>query len=142
MTAAQVDDVTFWVWLGKYPVWLVLELLLLMLRGEGVSVGTLSIVAKTRGRQLTAAIYFDTAMPIHWWAPIGWATAWGTVVFWVLQALLLVWNIIRWRATARPVEEWPRWERWLNWPVWYLAAGPAAAALLFPQGGWVPWGLP
>lgn len=137
-----VDDITFGVWLSRYPVWLALELFLLWLRGQHISVGTISIVARNRGRQLTASVFFDTAIPVHLWAPIGWASRWGTVAFWMLLALLLVWNVIRWRKTARPLEQWPRWERWLNWPAWYLVAGPLAAAVLFPQNGWVPWGIP
>lgn len=134
------DEFTFAVWVGFLPAWLAWEIVTLVRRGHGVHVGTISMVAQRRGWQLSSAVFFWAAMPVHWWAPIRWASTAGTVVFWLLQLALLAWNVARWKRTARPLEEWPRWERWLSWPVWYLVAGPLAAALLFPQAGRLPWG--
>jgi len=134
------DDFTFVVWTGFLPVWLVVELVILWRRAKrGLPTRTISMVARDRAWQLTAVVFFWCAMPIHWWVPIGWGTTPGYVAFWVLQALLLAWNITMWRRTAKPLAEWPRWLRWVNWPVWYIPAGALAAALLFPQSGVVPW---
>ena len=133
------DDATFYVWLAILPVWFVWELVLLWKRGQGVHVRTISMVAQRRGWQLPAVVFFFSSQPVHWWVPIGWGAAWAAVVFWVLIVALLVWNIARWKKTARPLAEWPRWERWFNFPAWYVAGGAIAAALLFPQGGPTPW---
>ncbi len=139
VTIAQTDLVTLCVWAGFLPVWLGWEVYLLRKRGQRITVRTLSQVARDRAWQLTAVVFFWTAMPVHWWIPIGWGTTAGGVAFWALQAALLVWNVATWRRTSQPLAWWPAWLRWVNWPVWYLLAGPAAAAILFPQNGAVPW---
>jgi len=133
------DDVTFIVWIAILPVWLVWEIVLLVKRGQGVAVRTLSMVAQKRGWQLTAVVYFWTAMPIHWWVPLHWGSTAGGIAFWALQLALFGWNIATWKATGAPLAEWAPWRRWVNWPVWYLVVGPLAAAFLFPQAGATPW---
>lgn len=141
----RTDDVTFIVWIGFLPIWFVVELLLLKRRkdrkpGESI-VKTISQVARQRGWQLSSVVFFWTSMPVHWWLPVPWeATTASSVVFWSIQAVLLVWNIVTWRKwTKRPLDEWPQWLIWVNWPVWYMALGVITAAFLFPQSNVVPW---
>ncbi len=139
MTAAAFDSVTFTVWIGVLPVWFIWECLVLLYRSRDYKVRTISMVARDRAWQFTAAVFFWSAMPMHFWAPLGWASKGGTVAFWSIQAALLTWNIATWKWTSAPLAWWPAWLRWVNWPVWYLVLGPLAAALLFPQDGLTPW---
>ncbi len=145
MSRSRFDRVTFAVWIGTPLAWLVVELAIMWLRlrhGAGEPVAqTISMVARDRGWQLTAAVFFWSAMPVHFWVPGRWASGRGTVAFWCVVAALLAWNVTALAAgwTATPPAEWSPVLRWLNWPVWYLALGPLAAALLFPQDGPVPW---
>lgn len=132
------DFTTFVVWVAILPVWLIWETVVLKTNHK-----TISQVARRRGWQFTAAVFFWTSMPFHWWcpSPVEQFTA-GTVIFWVIIAALFVYNVRTWKRHALPLEQWPTWERWLNWPVFYLVAGPIAAVFLFPQRQptpWLPW---
>lgn len=131
----NIDNITFIVWIFTLPVWLIWETVVLTRDAR-----TISQVARDRAWQLTAVVFFFSAMPFHWWCPVPWTgTTLGLVAFWSLQALLLIWNIVMWRKTTAHMAFWPRWLRWLNWPVWYLVLGPLAAILLFPQRQSLPW---
>jgi len=134
-----LDTVTFLIWVGFLPLWLLWECAVLLLRSREYRARTISMVARDRAWQLTSVVFFWCAMPVHWWIPIGWGSTAGGVAFWTIQAALLVWNVATWRRTSQPLAWWPPWLRWVNWPVWYLVAGPVAAAVLFPQNGAVPW---
>ncbi len=140
------DRVTLAVWAGTPWLWLAVELLILWKRGkwkpgDGTLLHTISMIARDRGWQVPCYAYFWSAMPIHWWVPLGWGSTAGGVAFWSILVVLAGWNAYRLiaRRTTRLLSEWPTWERWLNFPAWYVAGGAVAAALLFPQSGPVPW---
>jgi hypothetical protein len=129
------DTITFIIWVCFLPIWLVWELYVLK-DGEK----TISQVARQRGWQLSSVVFFWTSMPVHWWLPVPWSgsTA-GTVIFWAIIGALLIWNVATWTKTSRKLAFWEPWRLWFNWPMFYVIAGPLAAALLFPQHQSTPW---
>lgn len=134
---SAINSITFWIFVGVWPLWGVWELVLLWLRRrQGAKPGTISMVAKDRAWHLNALPYLWGGLATHYWWPGGkWAGTAGGVAFWAIAVALLVQDIILWN---RPVDTWPKWLRYQRWPLLWLVVGAAAGKLLFPQAGMVP----
>lgn len=134
----MIDAITFYVWICTLVPFAIWETYTLA-KGEH----PISVVARARGWTFTAFVYFWASMPIHWHVPSPFhATRTTTTIFWAIQGVILIWNVIMWRRTSRPLNEWPKWLLWIQWPAWYVAGGAISAWTLFPQNQIVPWGLP
>ncbi len=137
----QINNFIFWTTLTFIPVWLIVEITSLLMRGAGWDVipGTISMVMRDRAAHITAVIFFLSGMITHWWwNPPRWASTGGTVSFWVMIIVLLVFDIILWK---RPVETWPMWLQTVLFPRYISLAGLLAGFFLFPQKGKSsPWG--
>lgn len=132
-----IDEVTFWLWVAVLPVWLVWELALLRWRSERVMVKTISMVARDHAWHLNSMVYFWGGMGTHWFVPGPWpAGVVPSVVFWLVNAALLVQDVVLWRTDRRL---WSNYLRWQRFPALWLVIGSAAGILLFPQRGDVPW---
>lgn len=127
------DDWTLVVWLSKWAILGVWELLCLILKKR-----TISVIAKTRGGwRISSIVYLDGGLPVHWWVNRdGWASTVGTVVFWLVPVGLLAWDVA-WRK--RNVPDYPKWARYVRWPLVMLVLGGIFAYVFFPQHGPTPW---
>jgi hypothetical protein len=129
------DVVTAMVLTGFLPIWAFREA---WVGAKGDH--TISQVARALAWRFSAFVYFWSSMVVHWWVPMPFtSSAPKTIAFWGIEGVLLVWNAAAWTRTGGPLADWPPWLRWVNWPLWYVALGPLAAALLFPQNQSFPW---
>lgn len=134
------NAITLYVWLGFWPVWLVWEMAILVLRGEQVSAMTISMVAQRVAWRLPSVVYAWYGLAAHWWwNGKSWASWPGALAFWLIMAGLLAWDIVCWGATSKPLLDWPQMMLNLRFPVWYAIIGTLAGHFLFPQSGITPW---
>lgn len=141
------------VFLGIWPLWLVLEIVLLVLRAKPrpssevvfrrVELGeltpeqaaelllpppkTISMVAKSW--RITTVVYLWAGCAAHWWwnGPTP-TTVPGGILFWLIPVGLLVGDILEWK---RPDGFRP----WYRNPLLWLVLGALAGRFLFPQPG-------
>lgn len=125
------DQVTLWVFLLPWPIWLVWELVLLWRRRKAPRPKTISMVARDLRYHLTSVVYLLSGLLVHWFAPWRHATVAGGVLFWVVALGLFVWDLALWK---RPVETWPAGLKISRDPPLWLCAGALAGLVLFPQG--------
>lgn len=139
MSVAQIDNLTFWVWVGFVPVWLAWELLLLRWRATKELGGiprTISMIARDRGWQLSSMVYLWCGLASHFWIPSkAYAHPVAGVAFWAVGVALLGWDFSL-AGTDRAA--WPKWQRWARFPALVVALGFACGWLLFPQKGELP----
>lgn len=135
----MLHNITFIVFIAIWPVWLVLDLIILWKRGHhgtGPIPETVSMVARDSGWRLSIIPYLWGAMATHYWWP---GKVWGStadgIVFWLVALLLLIQDVILWK---RPVSTWPKWLVWQRWPILLLLVGAILGKLLFSQAGFVP----
>ncbi len=129
----MTDDTTFWLLMAGLPALLALEIYLLVRRGQGVSIATISMVLRDRATHISSVVFFAGGMCSHWWWPGDvQATRWGSVAFWVLIVALLMEDAYLWHVAPN---WWPKWLQWQRKPILVLAAGFIAGKLLFPQVG-------
>lgn len=146
MTAADFDTITFCVWMGMWPVWLIWEIVLILLRkwwrpkdGARQLVMLISMVARDRGWQLNSVVYTWFGLGAHfWWNAAAWGPAWMGVCFWAGVVILFVCDIANWNSDV-PRADWPKWRRWVRYPLLWMVVGTLAGRILFPQSGPTPW---
>jgi hypothetical protein len=145
MTVEQIDAITFWVWAGQWPVWLLWEMVLLWLRRKGGPrsaltgrpARTISMVPLRYGWKLTGLVYLNGGLATHFFVPSPqWGSTLGGIAFWGLAAALLAWD---WRSWELHPRFYPRWARWARFPGFWLLLGALAGWGLFPQQGALPW---
>lgn len=129
----MTDTLTLAILLFPWALWLGWEIYLLVRRGQGVRVATISMVARDRAVHLCSVIYAWGGMAAHWWWPgANHATVAGSVVFWIALVGFLIQDIVLWRTQA---QWWPLWLQWQRKPILILALGFIAGKFLFPQKG-------
>jgi hypothetical protein len=123
-----LDTVTFWVFVGFWPAWLVWELVLLRLRAtDPEKPKTISMVARDIGWKMNVLVYLWSGLGSHyWWNGSTYATVLGAAVFWGVAAALLVEDFARYLLgrTERP---------WHRSPLLWLVLGAFSGHFLFPQ---------
>jgi hypothetical protein len=140
---STVDQITLIVWLSMWPVFLIWEIILLLMRGAGWAEmpALISMVAREYGWSLSAVVYVWFGLGAHFWwnASARYPGVWDTITalsFWLICVALLVWDIVLWRSDFTA---WPTALRWARWPVAWMVAGALSGRFLFPQVGRVPW---
>ena len=140
---SALNRITLWIFLGFWPVWLVWEIALLIMRGAGVAQlpSLISMVARDRGWSLSSVVYLWFGLGAHFWANTDkvYPGATNTILsisFWVIAVALLVWDITLWRTDF---VMWSPVLRWFRWPVAWMIAGALSGRFLFPQAGRAPW---
>jgi hypothetical protein len=138
-----LDNITLGIFVGFWPVWLVWECVLLILRGAHPHElpGLISMVARDRGWSLTCVVYLWSGLAAHFWVNAGgrYAGAWDAVAavsFWLIAVVLLAWDVALWRSDF---VVWSPALRWARWPVAWMLFGTLSGRFLFPQIGRVPW---
>ncbi len=127
------DTTTLILSLLYLPLWLGLEIFLIARRGQGVRIGTISMVMRDRAAHMSSVVYLHGGMASHWYWPGDYpATVWGSIVFWVALLAFLVQDIYLWKVATK---WWPMWLQWQRKPILILALGFIAGKLLFPQVG-------
>jgi hypothetical protein len=130
-----VDAITFGVWLAIWPVWLLWELVLLVLRGSSIRVQTISMVARDKGWLFSSVVYSWCGLASHFWIP---HASWnpphpiGYALFWLVALSLGVEDAILWGSDPMA---WSKSLRWRRHPALVMAAGLLLGWLLFPQRG-------
>ncbi len=135
----RINQITFWVFLSFWPVWLLWEIALLIMRGQGWAEipDTISMVARDRGWHVSSVVYLLGGLATHfWWNSRKWASVAGSIIFWVVVLGLLGQDIYLWNSAY---ETWPIWLRIERWPLMWLGLGSLAGRFLFPQRGVMPW---
>jgi hypothetical protein len=131
----KFDNVTFWVFIGIWPAWLIWEIVLLALRGKGLGVDTISMVAKDRAFQMNSLAFTWGGLGAHfwinWYRTRTWSTPVPAIVFWGLIVATLVLDIILWN---KPYGDMALVWRWFRNPGMQLLLGMIAGYFLFPQG--------
>ena len=135
----MIDTITKWVVIGPWALWLVWEIALLILRGNGHDVKTISMQAKDLGAGgLTAIVFAWFGLGSHYWITWTrptWSFPWLGVVFWALLVGFLAMDIF----THWNVVNWPAWMRWVRYTPIVAAFGILCGWALFPQrGSWTP----
>lgn len=131
----STDTLTFAGVVLIWPLWLIWEIILLIWRGKGWDVDTISMVAKDRALQLSSLPFIWGGMAGHWW--FTWKVPWTyspvpPITFWALVVGCLVWDILLW---STPYGSLPWALRLVRWPGMMLFLGLLAGAFLFPQRG-------
>ena len=128
----KLDNVTFWIFFGFWPLWLVWELVLLYLKGKGVNADLISQEARQRGYQLTVIPFIWSALMAHFW--FNWeraySVAYPAVIFWVFVAFTLFLDYHFWNT---PYNTLTGWLRVYRWPGSQAILGLLMGLLLFPQ---------
>ncbi len=133
----SVNKFTFAALAGILVFLFVLEICLLILRAQGKYVGTISMVARDRTWYFVMFAFMWGGLASHWWYPASnWGTTFGSILFWVVALLLLIWDIY---LFGKPVVEWPLWMRFARFPFAWCITGFIMGGLLFPQKGKWPW---
>lgn len=132
----KIDTLTLIVGTFFLPVWLAWELLLLKWRGQGMDVGTISIVMKQRAYELNFIPFFWASMMAHWWfnwqrTPV-WSVPYPAIVFWALLAGTLALDVAL-VLTHHPYGTLAAWAKVLRSPMVQCGLGILAAYFLFPQ---------
>lgn len=128
----KIDNVTFWMWFGVWPLWLIWELVLIVLDRNGVKVDLISQEARERAYQLNVIPFVWGAMASHWW--LNWArpyvVAYPAVIFWGLVGSTFVLDVVMWNTTYNTLSGWFRVFRW---PGTQMLLGLVLGLVLFPQ---------
>lgn len=152
----KLNDLTFVLSVFFLPIWLVWELAALWMRSKGVvggalpgstseAVGTISMVMKNRGYQLTVLPFFWSAMAAHWWVNDfdgrTWESPIPAILFWVLVTATLASDVFFWNTPFNALNPTLKFYRA---PMVQVVAGFLAAYWLFPQSmvrlpGWRWW---
>ena len=135
-----IDKFTFWLVIGFWPIWIVWELVLLILRGHNPSVDLISMVARDRSYQMSSLAFAWGSLAAHFWAnwrDVPWTGAVFGVAFFLLIALVLTWDVFLWNT---PYASLPLWTRVVRFPGTMLFMGLLNGFLVFPQRG--PTGMP
>lgn len=137
---------TFLISIFFLPIWLVWELIVIKMRGEGADVGTISMVMRARGYQMTALPFFWSAMMAHWWwnwiHTKTWQVPYPAIVFWAMVAGTLALDIYLWHTPFNTLHPWLKFYRA---PMIQCIVGFLAAYFFFPQRmlldhpGWRWW---
>lgn len=125
------NTLTLLIFVFPWGLWLGWEIYLLVRRGNGHKVKTLSMQARDYGHKLTSVVWIWGAMSGHWWwpAPALAPVALG-VFFWLIALGLVGWDAILWR---REVWAYGKWLKRARWPILWLVLGLLAGRFLFPQ---------
>lgn len=128
-----IDNVTFWVFVGFLPLWIVWELIVLKMHGQDPNVDLISMVARDRAYQFTALAFAWGSLAAHFW--VNWRdTPWHTpvvgVLFFVLMAAVALWD---WSLWTTPYATLPYWLRVVRFPGVMLFLGLLNGAFIFPQ---------
>lgn len=131
-----VDNLTFWIFFGFWPLWLVWELVLLKMRGANPNVDLISMVARDRTYQMASLAFVWGSLAAHffanWKVLPPWYGTTSAVTFWVLIAVALLWDFQLWH---RPYETLPLVLKYVRFPGTMLFLGLLNGTLLFPQRG-------
>ncbi len=131
-----IDSVTFWIFFGFWPIWIIWELVLLKLRGGNTSVDLISMVARDRAYQMASIAFAWGSLAAHFFANWRELPPWYGIVpslsFWILLAAVLVWDIFLWNT---PYAQLSGWIRFVRFPGTMLFLGLLNGFLLFPQKG-------
>lgn len=155
----MMNEWTLYLWLGFWPVMLVVEMIILRWRATGPGKPkTISMVARDMGWHMNGMVYLWAMCGTHWWwnGP-AWAPVWTAVLTWVILLVLLIVDYFMYRTaqiqTAKDfadglpmktymrsvngvVHEWPYTNPlrlWWRAPPLWLAVGALAGRILFPQ---------
>jgi len=128
----RLDNLTFWIFFGFWPVWLVWELILLYLRGKGMSVDLISMEAREQGYKLTVIPFVWSALAAHFW--FNWEKPYSVpyyaIGFWLF---VLFTAFLDYRFWNIPYSALTGWLRVYRWPGFQAALGLLMGFLLFPQ---------
>jgi hypothetical protein len=133
------DTLTLIIWVSIWPAWLILEIVLLIKRGQSTRPlpKTISMVARDMGWRVNLIPYLWSGMATHWWwlasnpYPPVLEGVLGTF-FWVIGLALLIWDISLWRVSR---DEYVGLGLVVRNPLTWLIVGAMAGRLLFPQVG-------
>lgn len=134
-SVVTMDKVTFWIFFGIWPIWLIWELILIKLRGQNPSVDLISMVARDRGYQFTAMVFAWGSLAAHYWANwrnLPWDNPIPAISFWLLIVLACIWDYFLWNT---PYVNLHLWIRIVRFPGTMLFLGLLNGFLLFPQRG-------
>ena len=130
-----IDKFTFWLVIGFWPIWIVWELVLLVLRGHNPSVDLISMVARDRSYQMASLAFAWGSLAGHFWMnwrDLPWSSPILGVLFFLLIALVLVWDITIWNV---PYSSLHWFFRLVRFPGVMLFLGLLNGFLIFPQRG-------
>lgn len=129
-----INRITLGLFLGlPWAPFLIWELVLLYLRGKGIYVQTISMVAKDYGPHMNSVVYLWAGLATHyWWNGQAWATVIGGVSFWVIALLLVIFDVCLWPTDKA---NWAQWLTVLRHPGLWMILGALAGRFLFPQRG-------
>lgn len=136
MDSARVDFYTYVVFVSMWPIYLLWEIALLLLRGKGIHVDTISMVARDRAYQMNSMVFAWCGLAAHYWLnwykyPT-WESPIPAVIFWLLVAGTLTADILLWE---HPYSQLPSLVRAFRAPRVQVFWGMACGFLLFPQPG-------
>lgn len=133
-----INTVTFVVFVGFWPIWLGWEMVLLYLRGKGMHVLTISMVARDRARSFAVFPFCWSGLLAHFWLnwyhTEVWRSAIPPILFWLLVATTLCVDVVLLRL-KRSYADLPGWARTLRHPALQVLLGLCAGYFLFPQHG-------
>jgi hypothetical protein len=129
-----IDKLTFWIFAGFWPIYLVWELILLVLRGHNPSVDLISMVARDRAYQMNCLAFTWCGLAAHFWINWKHLPQWDgllpNIVFWLLVVGAVALDILLWK---HPYSGLPFWLRVFRFPGTQVLLGLLAGAFLFPQ---------
>jgi hypothetical protein len=137
----NIDNLTFFIFVAFWPVYLIWEIALFVMRGKGMNVDLISMEARDRGYQFNTLVVLWFALPVHFW--VNWYRPampnmlWATIVFWVFIAATLTFDLILLNRGIM-YDQLPQALQIYRWPLTQAVLGVLAAYFLFPQRGVLP----
>jgi hypothetical protein len=128
-----MNNFTFWLVIGFWPIWIIWELVLLILRGHDPSVGLISMVARDRSYQMASLAFAWGSLAGHFWAnwrDVPWDGWYFGVSFFLLILLVFIWDVSLWNTAYASL---PYWVRVARFPGVMLFLGLLNGFLVFPQ---------
>ena len=137
----SIDNITFFVFIGFWPIYLIWEIALLWIRERGISVDLISMQARDRGYQFNTIVVLWFSMPVHFWVNWYRTSTWGTpipsILFWLFVAGTLTLDIVLWQR-GMLYDQLPQWLQNYRFPLTQAILGMVLVYFLFPQKGVLP----
>jgi hypothetical protein len=133
----MINNITFWIFFGFWPIWIIWELALLIMRGHSPSVGLISMIARDRAYQFSFIPLAWGSLAAHFWANWHvlppWDGWWCGVIFFGLLVACAGWD---WYLIDTPYDQMGFFMRLLRWPGNMLLLGLLNGIFVFPQRGY------